>query len=225
MLRILLSAVLLAGALAAAQAADRLVTVTGEASVSIAPDAAVIRIGVSTQAKTAGEASDANAQKMNAVLGSIKNSGVAERDVQTAWLSIQPQYDSSRPGAPHLIGFQVTNQVMVKIRDIKSLPVVLDRAIAAGANEMSGIEFVVSEQSKLLDKARDEAIADARRKADLYVKAAGARLGQVIAITEEGAPTPVRPMMAAMRAGAAVPVAPGEQTLRANVTVSYALEP
>src|SRR6476661_4820983 len=102
MLRILLSAVLLAGALAAAQAADRLVTVTGEASVSIAPDAAVIRIGVSTQAKTA---SDANAQKMNAVLGSIKNSGVAERDVQTAWLSIQPQYDSSRPGAPHLIGF------------------------------------------------------------------------------------------------------------------------
>jgi uncharacterized protein len=225
MLRIWLSAILLAGSLATAQAAGRLVTVTGEASVSIAPDTAVIRIGVSTQAKTAGEASDANAQKMNAVLGSIKNSGVAERDVQTAWLSIQPQYDSSKPGAPHLIGFQVTNQVMVKIRDIKSLPVVLDHAIAAGANEMSGIEFIVSEQSKLLDKARDEAIADARRKAELYVKAAGARLGQVIAIVEEGAPTPVRPMMAAMRAGAAVPVAPGEQTLRANVTVTYALEP
>src|SRR5690242_6622693 len=225
MLRIVLSAFLLASSLGLAQAADRLVTVTGEASVSVAPDAAVIRVGVSTPAKTAGEASDANAQKMMAVLGAIKNSGVADRDVQTGWLSVQPQYDSSKPGAPHLIGFQVTNQVTVKIRDIKSLPALLDRAIAAGANEMSGIEFVVSEQSKMLDKARDVAIADAHRKAELYVKAAGGRLGEVVAITEEGAPAPVRPVMAAMRAGSAVPVAPGEQTLRANVTVSYALEP
>ena len=223
MLRIWLSVIVLAGSLGLAHAADRLVTVTGEASVSVAPDAAVIRIGVSTQAKTAGEASGANAQKMAAVLAAIKNSGVADRDVQTAWLSLQPQYDPSKPGAARLVGFQVTNQVTVKIRDVKSLPGVLDRAIAAGANEMSGIEFVVSEQSKLLDKARDEAIADAQRKAALYVKAAGGKLGTVVSITEEGAPTPVRPMMATLRAGA-VPVVPGEQTLKANVTVSYALE-
>jgi len=93
----------------------------------------------------------------------------------------------------------------------------------AGANEMSGIEFVVSEQSKLLDQARDDAIADAHRKAELYARAAGAKLGRVVSITEEGSSPPPRPMQA-MRAGA-VPVAPGEQTLRAVVTVSYELGP
>ncbi len=87
---------------------------------------------------------------------------------------------------------------------------------------MSGIEFVVSQQSRLLDQARAEAIADARRKAELYAQAAGAKLGRVIAITDEGATPPPRPVMQALRAGA-VPVAPGEQTLRASVTVSYEL--
>ena len=86
---------------------------------------------------------------------------------------------------------------------------------------MSGIEFVVSEQSKLLDQARDDAIADTRRKADLYAKAAGAKLGRVVSITEEGSAPPPRPIQA-LRAGA-VPIAPGEQTLRAIVTVSYEL--
>lgn len=225
MLRILCCSFLLITTLGAAQAADRLVTVTGEAAVSIVPDAAVIRIGVSTQGKTAADASGANSQKMGAVLGAIKDAGIADRDVQTAVLSLQPQYDSGKPGAPRLVGFVASNQVTVKIRDIKALPGVLDRAISAGANEMSGIEFVVSEQSKLLDQARGQAIADARRKAELYAQAAGGHVGRVIAITEEGAPAPARPMAAAMRAGAAVPVAPGERTLKAAVTVSYMLEP
>jgi uncharacterized protein YggE len=223
MLRGAICALVLACSLGTAQAADRLVTVTGEASIAVAPDAAVMRIGVSTQGKTAGEASEANARRMAPVLDAIKQSGVEARDIQTAWLSVQPQYDSAKPGAPHLVGFQVTNQVTVKVRDVKALPVVLDRAISAGANEMSGIEFMVSEHSKLLDQVRDQAIADAKRKAELYVKAAGAHLGRVASITEEGAPTPVRPMLAAVRSGA-VPVAPGEQTLKATVTVSYALE-
>lgn len=222
--RIVCCSVLLVASLAGAHAADRLVTVTGEATVAVAPDAAVIRIGVSTQGKTAAEASSANSQKMAAVLGAIKDAGVAERDVQTAALSLQPQYESTKPGAPRLIGFQVSNQVTVKIRDIKAMPGVLDRAISAGANEMSGIDFVVSEESKLLDQARGKAIADARRKAELYAEAAGGHVGRVVSITEEGAPSPPRPMVAAMRAGA-VPVAPGEQTLKATVTVSYMLEP
>lgn len=225
MLRIVCSTLLLIASLGLAHAADRLVTVTGEASVAVAPDAAVIRIGVSTQGKTAAEASSANSQKMAAVLGVIKDAGIAERDVQTAALSLQPQYEAGKPGAPRLIGFQASNQLTVKIRDIKALPNVLDRAIAAGANEMSGIEFVVSEQSKLLDEARGQAIADARRKAELYAQAAGGHVGRVVAITEEGAPMLARPVMSAMRAGAAVPVAPGEQTLKAAVTVSYMLEP
>lgn len=205
------------------QAADRLVTVSGEATVSVAPDMAAIRIGVTSQGKTAREASDANAKQMTAVLAAIKDAGIADRDVQTSRLSLQPQYDPNKGGTARLLGFQVTNQLTVKMRDIDKLPSILDRAIAAGANEMSGIEFVVSEQSKLLDQARSEAIADARRKAELYAHAAGVKVGHVAAIAEEGSAPPPR-LMQALRAGA-VPVAPGEQTLRAVVTVSYELTP
>jgi uncharacterized protein len=208
---------------APAQAADKLVTVTGEATVGIAPDAAVIRIGVNSQGKTAREASDANARQMTSVLAAIKDAGIADRDVQTSRLSLQPQYDPNKSGTARLLGFQVTNQVSVKIRDTDKVPTILDRAIAAGANEMSGIEFVVSEQSKLLDQARDDAIADGRRKAELYAKAAGAKIGQVLSIVEEGSSPPPRPMQAMRAAG--VPVAPGEQTLRAVVTITYALIP
>jgi uncharacterized protein len=208
---------------AQAHAADKLVTVAGEATVAVAPDTAMIRIGVTSQDKTAHEAGDVNAKQMTSVLAAIKDAGVADRDIQTSRLSLQPQYDPNKAGTARLTGFQATNQVTVRIRDIDKLPAVLDHAISAGANEMSGIEFVVSEQSKLLDQARDDAIADARRKAELYAKAAGAKLGRVVSITEEGSSPPPRPMQA-MRAGA-VPVAPGEQTLRAVVTVSYELGP
>jgi uncharacterized protein YggE len=205
-------------------AVDRLVTVSGEATVSVAPDTAMIRIGVTSQGKNAREASEANAKQMTSVLNAIKTNGIDARDIQTSRLSLQPQYDASKPGTARLTGFQVTNQVTVRIRDIGKLPTILDHAIAAGANEMSGIEFVVSQQSHLLDQARDEAIADAHRKAALYAKAAGAKLGRVVAITDEGATPPPRPVMQALRAGA-VPVAPGEQMLRASVTVSYELAP
>lgn len=222
-MRVLLVLCAAAMLLAPAQAAERLVTVTGEATVAIAPDAAVIRIGVSSQEKTAREASDTNARQMTAVLAAIKDSGIAERDIQTSRLSLQPQYDPNKSGTARLTGFQATNQVTVKIRDIDKLAIVLDRAIASGANEMSGIEFVVSEQSKMLDQARDEAIADARRKAELYAKAAGAKLGNVVSISEEGPAPQPRPMQA-LRAGA-VPISPGEQTLRAIVSVSYELAP
>jgi uncharacterized protein YggE len=206
-----------------AQAADKLVTVTGEATIAVAPDTAAIRIGVTSLGKTAHEANDANAKQMTAVIGAIKDSGISARDIQTSRLSLQPKYDPSKAGPARLIGFQVTNQLTVKIRDISRLPALLDLAIAAGANEMSGIEFMVSEQSKLLDQARSDAVADARRKAELYARAAGAKLGRVVAISEEGAAAPPRPLTQ-MRVGA-VPVAPGEQTLRANVTVSYELAP
>jgi len=226
MSRVLLAALLVAAAITsfpvhAAERTDKLVTVTGEATVAAAPDMALIRIGVTSQGKNARAASDANAKEMTAVLAAISESGVAERDIQTTSLSLQPQYDPNKTGSARLIGFQANNQVTVKIRDIVQLPAILDRAISAGANEMSGIEFVVSNQSKLLDKARTEAIEDARRKAELYANAAGMKVGRVMSISEEGAVAPPRTFQA-MRAGAAV-VAPGEQTLRAVVTVSYEL--
>jgi uncharacterized protein YggE len=211
--------ILLAFSAVSGQAADRLVTVTGEATVAVAPDMAVIRVGVTSAGKTAREASDINARQMTAVLAAIKDAGIGARDIQTSRLSLQPQYDPNRSGTARLLGFQATNQITVNIRDIDKLAGIIDQAIAAGANEMSGLEFVVSEQSKLLDQARDDAIADARRKAERYAKAAGVKLGAVTSISEEGS-TPQPRLIQAMRAGAA-PVAPGEQTLRAVVSVSY----
>jgi uncharacterized protein len=218
----LLVSLLTAGSLPAL-AVEHLVTVNGEASVAVAPDLVMIRIGVSTQGKNAREASEANAKEMTKVLAAIEQSGIAKKDIQTSRLSLQPQYDASKPGAARLTGFRVTNQVTIKIRNIDTLPSILDHAISAGANEMSGIEFAVSQRSQLLDQARGAAIADAHRKAELYAKAAGAKLGRVIAITEDGA-SPPQPVFKALRAGG-VPVAPGEQMLRASVTVSYELAP
>lgn len=217
---IVLAIALSAGAPAWASEIERHVTVGGEATVAVAPDTAIIRIGVTSQGKNAREASEANARQITGVLAAIKASGVNDRDIQTSRLSLQPQYDANKPGTARLTGFLVTNQLTVKIHDIGKLPDILDRAIAAGANEMSGIEFAVSQQSHLLDQARAGAVADARRKAELYAQAAGAKLGPVLQITDESA-SPPRPIQA-MRASA-VPVAPGEQTLRVAVTVSYAL--
>jgi len=213
-------------AAAPATALDRLVTVTGNASISVVPDTAMIRIGVISAARNARDASAANAKQMSTVLNAIKANGIDARDIQTSRLSLQPQYDASKPGAARLTGFQVTNEVTIRIHDINNLPSILDHAIAAGANEMSGIEFLVSQQSKLLDQARNQAIDDAHRKAGLYAQAAGAKLGRVISIVDGGASPPPRPVMQALRAGAgAVPVAPGERMLRASVTVSYELAP
>lgn len=217
------TALLLALPILPAQAAEHLITVTGHGSVAVAPDSAMIRVGVSSQGKTARDASAANAKEMTKVIAAIEKSGIAKGDIQTSQLSLQPQYDSKN-GSNRLLGFQVTNQISVHIHRIDNLPSILDKAIAAGANEMSGISFVVSNESRALDSARTDAIADAHRKAELYAKAAGTTVGKVVSIAEEGSNPPPRPFQA-MRASSAgaVPVVPGQQTLHATVTVSYAL--
>lgn len=220
---VLLSLLLAAPATAAAEKLEKLVTVSGEATVSAVPDAATIRIGVSSQGKTARAASETNAKDMSAVIAAMKDAGIPDTDIQTSSLSLQPQYDQKQNVGSRLVGFQVNNIVTIKLRDIGRLATVIDRAIAAGANEMSGIEFEVSEHSKLLDQARAAAVADARRKAELYAGAASMKIGRVMAISEEGQAPPRRyaPML---RAGApATPISPGEQTLRAVVTVSFEL--
>ena len=209
---------------APALAADKLLTVTGDATVNVAPDTAVIRIGVTTSRQNR-----ARSQRRQCPAGDIgAGRDQGSRASATATCRHRACRCSrntirARAGTARLLGFQVTNQLTVKFHDIDKLPGFLDRAIAAGANEMSGIEFIVSEQSKLLDQARDDAVADARRKAELYAKAAGVKVGQVMTIIEEGSSPPPRPMQAMRAAG--VPVAPGEQTLRASVTVTYAIIP
>jgi uncharacterized protein YggE len=204
-------------------ALDKLITVTGEAMTSIAPDRVTMRLGVGSQGKTAREASDSNAKIMTAVIAAIKAAGAEERDIQTTRLTLQPVFEQKPNGPPHLTGFRASNDVTVKLDDVGKLAGLIDRAVAAGANEMSGIEFGISDQSKRLDEARTQAIADARRKAEIYAKAAGVVVGRPVSITEASATPPPRPVSAAAFRAAPTPVSPGELALQAAVTVSFEL--
>lgn len=202
-----------------------MISVTGEASVSAPPDLAQIDAGVSTEAKTAREASEANNAAMGKVLLALKGTGIDEKDFQTSRLSLQPQYAQGRSGPSAVVGYRAANRVTIKLRDVSSAAGTIDILVAAGANELGGINFVVSGASKLLDEAREQAIADARRKAEIYAKAAGVTLGSPVSISEEGAPGPMPFRKMAAGVAASAPVAPGEETLHVTVSVSWAIKP
>jgi uncharacterized protein YggE len=201
------------------------ISVTGEAQLSVPPDLAQIDGGVTTEAKTAREASEANNAAMGRVLLALKGAGIDEKDFQTSRLSLQPQYAPNRSGPNAVVGYQASNRVTIRLRDVTKVASVIDTLVAAGANNIGGINFMVSAASKLLDDAREQAIADARRKAEIYAKAAGVTLGSPVSISEEGAPGPMpfRKMAAGMAASA--PVAQGEETLQVTVNVSWAIKP
>ncbi len=205
-----------------------MISVTGEAQVSVPPDLAQIDGGVTSEAKTAREASDANNAAMGKVLLALKGAGIEEKDYQTSRLSLQPQNSSSRPGGPStIVGYRASNRVTIRLRDITKVANVIDTLVGAGANDIGGINFTVSQASKLLDEARERAIADARRKAEIYARAAGVTLGAPLSITEGGAAGPilyrrVAAPMAMAASGAAV--AQGEETLQVTVSVSWAIK-
>jgi len=202
------------------------ISVTGEAHISVAPDLAQIDAGVTSEAKTAREASDANNAAMGKVLLALKGAGIDEKDYQTSRLSLQPQYSVAKQGSPAaVIGYRAANRVNIRLRDVTKIAGVIDTLVGAGANEIGGINFMVSQASKLLDDAREQAIADARRKAEIYAKAAGVALGLPLSISEEGAAQPLfRARVAAPMAAAPVPIAQGEDTLSITVGVTWAIK-
>jgi uncharacterized protein YggE len=227
--RTALAAVALAGALLTAPALAQVIppaaiSVTGEATVSVPPDLAEIDGGVTSEAKTAREASEANNAAMGKVLQALKGAGIEQKDIQTARLSLQPQSAPNRSGPSAIAGYRASNRVTIRVRDVTKVASVIDTLVGAGANEIGGINFVVSQASKLLDEARERAVADARRKAEIYAKAAGVTLGAPLSISEQGnsAPVPYRRMAAGMAASA--PVAQGEETLAVTVSVSWAIK-
>ncbi|MBN9005726.1 MAG: SIMPL domain-containing protein [Rhizobiales bacterium] len=202
------------------------ISVTGEATISAPPDLARIEAGVTTDAKTAHDASNANDDAMGKVLLALKGAGISEKDYQTSQVSLQPQYSSSqnRSGPNVLTGYRAINRITIKVRDILKVASVIDAVVGAGANDLGGISFTVSNSSKLLDDARGQAIADARRKAEIYAKAAGVTLGDPVSISEEGTPAPVMYRRVAAPMAASAPIAPGEETLRVTVGVSWEIK-
>jgi uncharacterized protein len=203
------------------------ISVTGEATVSVPPDLAQIDGGVTSEAKTAREATDANNAAMGKVLLALKGAGIDEKDFQTSRLSLQPESAPNRtgPGPSTIIGYRASNRVTVRLHDVAKVATMIDIMVGAGANDIGGISFMVSKASKLLDDAREQAVADARRKAEIYVKAAGVTLGAPLSISEEGnaAPIAYRSKMALGMAESA-PVAPGEETLHVNVSVTWTIK-
>ena len=203
------------------------ISVSGEATVSVAPDIAHIDAGVASDAKTAKEASDANNAAMGRVLLALKTAGIAESDYQTSRLSLQPQYAPNRAsGSSPVVGFRASNRVTIRIRDVTKVAGVIDTLVGAGANDIGNISFEVGQASKLLEDAREQALADARRKAEVYARAAGVTLGAPLSISEGGGPMPLFKgrMAAAPMGAAAVPIAPGEETLSVTVSVSWAIK-
>lgn len=222
----------LAGSPGPALADDRRsITVTGEGSAFAVPDMAMLSAGVVSEGATAGEALAANSKTTGSVIERFRAGGIDGKDIQTAGFSLQPVYVYPKPEdgnavPPRITGYSVSNTVSVRVRDIARIGAVMDMVVAAGANTLGSIDFIVSHQSEILDRARQDAVSDARRKAGLYAAAAGARLGSVLTLSEQSAiPGEPRPMYRMQAAEAApVPVAAGQTELKVGVTVTFGIE-
>lgn len=210
---------------------ERFITIQGFGSISAVPDKATLSGGVTTDAETAADALASNSAALNAVLAALKDAGVEAKDIQTSNFSVQPRYGdyskSAPSGLPKIEGYQVSNTVSVRVNDLERLGPLLDTMVTSGANTINGISFEVTGSNEKRDAAREAAVADARRKAELFAKASGVKLGRVMSMSEsgDGGPQP-RYRMAAMAmeaAAAPAPVMAGEETLYASVTIVYEL--
>lgn len=198
------------------------IIVTGSGSVTVPPDYAEIASGVTTQARTAKEASDANAKVMAALNAALKADGIAAADIQTLRFSVSPVYGPPQQNTPpKLVGFSVSNELGIKVRQIGKVGEILDSLIQAGATDSGSVQFLHSGMSQVLDQARQQALADARRKAALYAQGAGLKLGGVAWITEVPAYAPPGPMAGRAYAAAAVPISAGTDTLNVQITVGF----
>ena len=202
--------------------------VSAEGAVTRAPDIAIISAGVVTQALTASAAMQENASRMSATVAALKAAGVADRDIQTASLSLSPQYRYAENKAPEITGYQASNQVSVRFRDIKRAGKILDTLVAQGANQINGPVFSVEKADAAIDEARVAAIRTARARADLYAQAAGLKVKRILSISESQGyappPYPVPMAMSARAEKADTAIEPGEQKLSVNVSVSFELE-
>jgi uncharacterized protein YggE len=227
------AALLLAAQAAHAQQAPAKLTLTATAEVQAAPDIAEIGAGVVTQAADAAGALAANSSKMTRVVAALRKAGIADRDIQTSGLNLQPQYRFEQNQPPVLTGFQASNRVQVTLRDLKGAGRVIDTLVVEGANQIDGPNFRVANPAPLLDRARADAVRQARARAELYASAAGLSVSRITAISEgfEQRPPVPMPRMASQDsimvsgARAAPPVSPGEVGLEAVVTMAFELVP
>lgn len=202
-------------------------SISAEGHASRAPDVADLSGGVVTTAATAAGAMAATATRMTAVVAAVRRAGIAERDIQTTGLSLQPQYKYENNQSPVLTGYQATNSVSLRVRKLPDAGRLLDALVAAGANQISGPNFRVDAADAALDEARTAAVGTARARAELYARATGLHVKRIVSISESGGEQPIiRPMMMAraMKVEDSTPVVPGEVSLGITVTMVFELE-
>ncbi len=201
---------------------ERTVTVSATGSVTAEPDIAYISAGVVTESGSARDAIARNSTVMARLIDGLKGAGFPAGDLQTTQLNVAPRYTQAKEGRPAAIdGYRVSNLVRLTVRDVKRLGEIADLAISLGANQINQISFGVADAEKLADEARRNAIENARRRGELYAKAAGAQLGPVLRISEGGLDVAVPTM--AVRHKAAPPIEAGTRRLVVEVSVVYAL--
>lgn len=192
------------------------------------PDIVQINAGVVTQASTAGAAIDQNARRMAAVRAALRGAGIADRDIQTSAISLNPNYAHSPNAAPRLTGYQASNQLTIRFRDIASTGKILDTLVAQGINQFDGPMLTLEKPEEALNEARTAALSTARARAETYAAALGKRVRRVLSVSEAGQPyQPYPRLMAGVRAAdmsAGTSIAPGEQAVSATLTVSFELE-
>lgn len=211
-----------------AQSEQTGIAVSGTGRVTVVPDIGVLSLGVESTQPTVAAARTEAAKAMDAVRASLKQNGVEDKDIATTGFNIQPQQDF-RGGAPRIIGYQVTNQVTVKVRQLDALSKTLDGAVAAGrdAVRVNGVSFAVDKPERFENEARDKAVADARARAEQLAKAAGVKLGRARSVNESfggGGPVPMRAMAGAAEDMVATPLSPGESEVTLTVNIVYEVE-
>lgn len=210
---------------AGAASPDARLDLSAYGETQVAPDQASLSLGVRSTAPSAAQALRANAEQMSAVMAALHGSGVADKAIQTSDISLQAQYDDQPTAPARLTGYQASNQVTVAVTDLAALGPVLDAAVAAGANQVSGVSFGLKDPAMAEDAARRAAVKALFAKAQLYAVAAGFQGARLIEMSEGGseAAGPVPMMAMARMRGAPTPVAAGELSVRAELSGVFVL--
>src|SRR3954447_14796266 len=205
----------------------RTITVPGSGSVLVEPNVASVRLGVNVMAATAGAARESAAQTMNAILEAVLAQRVARRDVRTALVSLNPTMDYSGNSGPRITGYQVQNAVAVTLRDLAKAGELIDASLGAGASTLDSLEFRLEDATAATDEARQAAMGAARDPATTIADAAGAKLGDVLAVNEgapSSGPVPFAATRMALKAeDASTTVESGTQEISVALTVTFAV--
>ncbi|MEP3890656.1 MAG: SIMPL domain-containing protein [Hellea sp.] len=200
------------------------IQVSATGTTNMAPDMATVSAGVVTQGKTAREAMFGNATKMTRVFEELEAAGIERKFITTSQLSLQPKYNYQNRQSPKIEGYEARNTVSAKTYDLDTVGAMLDALVKAGVNNINGVQFSIKDSKAAKDKAREDAIREAREKAESMAAAAGVKLGKLKSLSESGGnfrPQPVAYAMEARSAGGSTPVSAGEQAISVTVNMSY----